>query len=110
MATKPNGSGATTTALISLYSPRIYSTSPLPRSLGPANIIANGTRYKGRYITSSRGRRGSNLSSEGFRDVLRAEKWYIGGRTQTGEERYFKLRVVRQQRSGDRLSLDRLSL
>jgi len=61
-------------------------------------------------MTSSRARRGSDSSSEGFRDVLGAEKWYIGGRTATGEERYFKLGVVRRQRSGGSLSLDRLSL
>jgi len=35
---------------------------------------------------------------------------YIGGRTATGEERFFKLGVVRRVKSGDRLSLDRLSL
>jgi hypothetical protein len=108
-ATKPN-SGATTAALTSLHSPRTHSTSPLSRSPGPASTAADGTRYEGRYMASSRGRRGSDSSSEGFRDVLGAEKWYIGGRTQTGEERYFKLGVVRRQRSGDRLSLDRLSL
>lgn len=55
-------------------------------------------------------RRGSDSSSEGFRDVLGAEKWYIGGRTAGGEERFFKLGVIRRQRSGDRLSLDQLSL
>lgn len=57
-----------------------------------------------------RTRRGSDSSSEGFRDVLGAEKWYIGGRTATGEERFFKLGVVKRPRSIDRLSLDRLSL
>jgi len=41
---------------------------------------------------------------------LGAEKLYIGGRTATGEEKFFKLGVVRRVRSGDRLSLDRLSL
>ncbi|KAK3312361.1 hypothetical protein B0H66DRAFT_397356 [Apodospora peruviana] len=55
-------------------------------------------------------RRGSDSSSEGFRDVLGAEKLYIGGRTATGEEKFFKLGVVRRVRSGDRLSFDRLSL
>jgi len=55
-------------------------------------------------------RRGSDSSSEGFRDVLGADKWYIGGRTAGGEEKFFKLGVVRRVRSGDRLSLDRLSL
>ncbi|KAL2016326.1 hypothetical protein VTK56DRAFT_3867 [Thermocarpiscus australiensis] len=55
-------------------------------------------------------RRGSDSSSEGFRDALGAEKLYIGGRTATGEEKFFKLGVVRRVRSGDRLSMDRLSL
>jgi hypothetical protein len=55
-------------------------------------------------------RRGSDSSSEGFRDVLGADKWYIGGRTAAGEEKFFKLGVVRRVRSGDRLSLDRMSL
>lgn len=55
-------------------------------------------------------RRGSDSSSEGFRDVLGAEKWYVGGRTAGGEERFFKLGVVRRVRSNDGLSLDRLSL
>ena len=62
----------------------------------------------GRYMASTR--RGSDSSSEGFRDVLGAEKWYIGGRTAAGEEKYFKLGVVKRQRSGGSLSLDRLSL
>ena len=111
-STKP--SGATTTAISALHSPRTHSTSPLSRSPGPANspgaVAAAEGMQNGRYIPNSRGRRGSDSSSEGFRDVLGAEKWYIGGRTATGEERYFKLGVVRRQTSRDRLSLDRLSL
>ncbi|KAL1870564.1 hypothetical protein VTK73DRAFT_2539 [Phialemonium thermophilum] len=55
-------------------------------------------------------RRGSDSSSEGFREVLGADKWYIGGRTAAGEEKFFRLGVVRRVRSRDRLSLDRLSL
>ncbi|PKS09312.1 hypothetical protein jhhlp_003926 [Lomentospora prolificans] len=55
-------------------------------------------------------RRGSDSSSEGFREVLGADKWYIGGRTATGEEKYFKLGVVRRVRSNDGFSLDKLSL
>jgi hypothetical protein len=39
-----------------------------------------------------------------------AEKWYIGGRTATGEERFYKLGMVKRQRSADRLSLDKLSI
>ncbi|KAI2602134.1 hypothetical protein GGR54DRAFT_534692 [Hypoxylon sp. NC1633] len=61
-------------------------------------------------IPGSGRRRGSDSSSEGFRDVLGADKWYIGGRTAGGEERFFKLGVVKRVRSKDRLSLDRLSL
>ncbi|KAK5653911.1 hypothetical protein OQA88_7836 [Cercophora sp. LCS_1] len=55
-------------------------------------------------------RRGSDSSSEGFREALGADKLYIGGRTATGEEKFFRLGVVRRVRSGDMLSLDRLSL
>ncbi|KAH8900118.1 hypothetical protein GQ53DRAFT_816141 [Thozetella sp. PMI_491] len=76
-----------------LHSPRQHGPIPVPQS-------ANGS---GR-------RRGSDSSSEGFREVLGADKLYIGGRTATGEEKFFKLGVVRRVRSGDRLSLDRLSL
>lgn len=60
-----------------------------------------------------RTRRGSDSSSDGgagFRDVLGGEKWYIGGRTAGGEERFYKLSMVRRDRSADRLSADRLSL
>lgn len=39
-----------------------------------------------------------------------AEKWYVGGRTAGGEERFYKLGLVRRYNSTDRLSLDRLSL
>ncbi|KAH8123726.1 hypothetical protein FP744_10005746 [Trichoderma asperellum] len=55
-------------------------------------------------------RRGSDSSSEGFRDALGADKWYIGGRTAAGEEKFFKMGVIRRVRSNDGLSLDRLSL
>ncbi|KAH6724768.1 hypothetical protein DL95DRAFT_284579 [Leptodontidium sp. 2 PMI_412] len=105
-ASKPPG--ATTTALTSLHSPRT-SASPLSRSPGPSTSPAAENATAAKYI-SPRGRRESDSSSEGFRDVLGAEKWYIGGRTATGEERYFKLGVIKRQTSRDRLSLDRLSL
>ncbi|OIW31845.1 hypothetical protein CONLIGDRAFT_242776 [Coniochaeta ligniaria NRRL 30616] len=80
-------------------SSRMQMTSPR----GPAGAVPIPTTHGGR-------RRGSDSSSEGFRDVLGADKWYIGGRTAGGEEKFFKLGVVRRVRSGDRLSLDRLSL
>jgi hypothetical protein len=55
-------------------------------------------------------RRGSDSSSDGFRDASGAEKWYIGGRTAAGEEKFYKLSMVKRPRSLDRLSIDRLSL
>ena len=62
---------------------------------------------------SRRSRRGSGSSSDsgGFREVRGAgEKWFIGGRTAGGEERYYALAMVRRERSADRISADRLSL
>ena len=101
------------------------STSPQPRSGGVmSQLPLHSPRHHHHHhhsagvpIPQSPGhrdshgrRRGSDSSSEGFRDALGAEKLYIGGRTAAGEERFFKLGVVRRVRSGDRLSLDRLSL
>ncbi|PYH89137.1 hypothetical protein BO71DRAFT_117280 [Aspergillus ellipticus CBS 707.79] len=70
-------------------------------------------------ITNSHGRqrRGSDSSngSGGFRDALGHEKWYIGGRTPGGEERFYRLGMV--TKGGGRLggsgrvgSIDQLSL
>ncbi len=40
------------------------------------------------------------------------EKWYVGGTTAQGEERYFRMNVVagRRDRSLERSSIDRMSL
>lgn len=95
-ATSPSSGTSRTTGLLGqlpLHSPRHHQGIPIPQQ----------GNNQGR-------RRGSDSSSEGFRDALGAEKLYIGGRTATGEEKFFKLGVVRRVRSGDRLSLDRLSL
>ncbi|KAL8710575.1 MAG: hypothetical protein Q9220_004799 [cf. Caloplaca sp. 1 TL-2023] len=59
-------------------------------------------------------RRGSDSDSSsdgGFREVLGGEKWYIGGRTATGEEKFYRMGMVRREKSleGGR-SFDRLSL
>ncbi|KAG5928413.1 hypothetical protein E4U42_000709 [Claviceps africana] len=81
---------------VSIHSPRGAGASA-------SGVPIPGTSASGR-------RRGSDSSSEGFRDVIGSEKWYIGGRTAGGEERFFKLGVVRRVRSNDGLSLDRLSL
>lgn len=62
-------------------------------------------------------RRGSDSSngSTGFRDALGPEKWYIGGRSPGGEERFYRLGMV--TKGGGRLggsarvgSFDQLSL
>lgn len=63
-------------------------------------------------LTRGRQRRGSDSSnsSGGFMDALGPEKWYIGGRTATGEEKFYRLGLVTST-SGRRVrSLDRLSL
>ncbi|MCJ1231275.1 hypothetical protein MMC12_007952 [Toensbergia leucococca] len=106
ITTKTPTHGATTAAVqqatghLSHHHTRHPSNQPVSRS--PASPTAN---------FASRQRRGSDSSSEGgFRDVLGSEKWYVGGRTAAGEERFYRLGMVRKERSGDRLSLDRLSL
>ncbi|GJN69771.1 hypothetical protein PLICBS_003823 [Purpureocillium lilacinum] len=86
------------------------SSSPTPQNAhttGRSPSAVNGIPIPN---PSGARRRGSDSSSEGFRDALGADKWYIGGRTAGGEERFFKLGVVRRVRSNDGLSLDRLSL
>ncbi|KAI9833442.1 MAG: hypothetical protein M1819_003600 [Sarea resinae] len=99
----------TTTAAVQaaghLQSARQHSTSPLARS--PGSPSSPGNNVSG---SASRHRRGSDSSTEGFRDALGQEKWYIGGRTSAGEERYYRLGMAKRHRSIDRLSLDRLSL
>ncbi|CAI7566901.1 unnamed protein product [Penicillium glandicola] len=46
--------------------------------------------------SADRQRRGSDSSSGsgGFRDAIGPEKWYIGGRTPAGEERFYRLGMV----------------
>ncbi|KAI1739492.1 hypothetical protein F4680DRAFT_421728 [Xylaria scruposa] len=90
------------------------TASPPPQTGGARGSVMNQLQplHSPRPIpgSSPAHRRGSDSSSEGFRDVLGADKWYIGGRTAGGEEKFFKLGVVKRVRSQDRLSLDRLSL
>ncbi|KAG7415865.1 hypothetical protein LZL87_004840 [Fusarium oxysporum] len=92
-----------TTSSVAIRPPRNTTSSSPSTSTSPVN----GTAIP---IPGSSGRRGSDSSSEGFRDVIGADKWYIGGRTPGGEEKFFKLGVIRRVRSNDGLSLDRLSL
>jgi hypothetical protein len=104
--------GATTAAvqaashLQSTHRARQPSTSPLSTSPGNPNYLGNAMGS-----ASNPRRRSSSSSGEGgFRDVLGAEKWYIGGLGPGGEERFYRLGMVRRHRSIDRLSLDRLSM
>ncbi|MCJ1409692.1 hypothetical protein MMC19_003774 [Ptychographa xylographoides] len=84
------------------------SSSPASRSPAANQSLAS---VGGAAAFGSRTRRGSDSSSEGgFRDALGGEKWFIGGRTAQGEERFYRLGMVRRERSGDRASLDRMSL
>lgn len=81
--------------------------APSPYSRSPGSPHSPGFPVNG---AQSRGRRGSDSSSDGFRETLGAEKWYIGGRTATGEEKFYRLGMVKRPQSLDRLSLDRLSI
>lgn len=85
---------------------RQHAASPLSRSPGGPGSPGYHSPIGG---MASRQRRGSDSSSEGFRDAG-GEKWYIGGRAPNGEERFYKLSMVKRPRSVDRLSMDRLSL
>ncbi|EKV09599.1 putative C2H2 transcription factor (RfeC) [Penicillium digitatum] len=69
------------------------------------------------HSSADRQRRGSDSSSGsgGFCDAIGPEKWYIGGRTPAGEERFYRLGMV--TKGGGRLggsgrvgSIDQLSL
>jgi hypothetical protein len=97
--------------------PHHLHTQPLPRSPGvstPLNPHNMSISPPGASTPISRGRqrRGSESSnsSGGFMDALGPEKWYIGGRTAGGEEKFYRLGLVTSS-SGRRVrSLDRLSL
>jgi len=111
MATKSPSQGATTAAVQAanqLSHTRHPSANPVSMS-PPASRSPPARSPPSNFGRPQR--RGSDSSSEGgFRDALGGEKWYVGGRTATGEERYYRLGMVRKERSGDRLSMDRLSL
>jgi len=99
-------SGSTTAAVqaTAQFQPTRQHTVPYHRSTTPA------TKAFPIPGASRRGRRGSDSSNEGFHEVMGADKWYIGGRTAAGEEKFYKLGMVKRHRSVDRLSLDRLSI
>ncbi|RHZ70675.1 hypothetical protein CDV55_108369 [Aspergillus turcosus] len=91
----------------SISTPLAPSSPPTPSSSNPIPIADGHDRQ----------RRGSDSSSGsgGFRDALGPEKWYIGGRSAGGEERFYRLGMV--TKGGGRLggsgrvgSIDQLSL
>lgn len=97
------GAGATTAAVHATgqFQPsRQHAPSPYSRS--PTS--------PGFPLKSPKQRRGSDSSSEGFRETMGADRWYIGGRTASGEEKFYPLGMVKSHKSIDRLSIDRLSI
>ena len=104
--TRSPSPGATTVSVQATghFQPTRQHATPYHRSTSP---VTKAFPIPG---ASRRGRRGSDSSSDGFHEVMGAEKWYIGGRTATGEEKFYKLGMVKRHRSADRLSLDRLSI
>lgn len=98
--------GSTTAAVQAAgqFQPTRQHAAPYHRSTSPT---AKAFPIPG---AARRNRRGSDSSSEGFHEAMGAEKWYIGGRTAAGEEKFYKLGMVKRHRSVDRLSLDRLSI
>lgn len=107
--------------LVASLSPLQHNVSPqthLPRSppspglptYGPANKPQQS--YPSAQDVRRRSRRGSDSSSDsgGFREVRSAERWFIGGYSATGEERYYKLSMVKRDKSADRISTDQMSL
>lgn len=90
---------------------------PLPRSPGistplGAHNMSMSPPGASAPINRGRQRRGSDSSnsSGGFMDALGPEKWYIGGRTAAGEEKFYRLGLVTASSGGRVRSLDRLSL
>lgn len=89
-----------------------YSRSPGTSSPGGPHNMAISPPGTATPLTRGRQRRGSDSSnsSGGFMDALGPDKWYVGGRTATGEEKFYRLGLVtgapgRRVRSLDRLSL-----
>jgi hypothetical protein len=107
--TRSPSPGATTTTTVvqttGQFQPTRQHAAPYHRSTSPTHTKA--FPIPG---ASQRSRRGSDSSSDGFNEIMGSEKWYIGGRTATGEEKFYKLGMVKRHRSADRLSVDKLSI
>ena len=117
--TSTTAAAASDRQLVSSLPPLQHNVSPqthLPRRTPSPGLPVYGPSNKPQPSYPSvqdvrRSRRGSDSSSEGFREVKgRSEKWFIGGRTAGGEEKYYKLSMIKRDRSADRISTDQLSL
>src|SRR5436305_11359015 len=118
-ATNPSSSISTAavTAANAASSGHHLHAQPLSRSpgvstpLGPHNMSMSPPGAS-TPINRGRQRRGSDSSnsSGGFMDELGPEKWYIGGRKDGGEEKFYRLTMVTSSPGRRVRSLDRLSL
>lgn len=107
---QPQTAGPTTTAVQAATQSHLSHHHHAARSTplhSPSTSPHNTHRHNHNFQRPPQ-RRGSDSSSDGgFRDALGGEKWFVGGRTASGEERFYRLGMVRRDRAG---SLDRLSL
>ncbi len=112
-ATNPSNQNATppgaTTAAVQAANQHLRqaSTSPQPQTHTPSSF---GGRHPSQSplqgpVSPNRAngwprRRGSDSSSDsgGFKEILGAEKWYVGGRTTGGEERFLALKMVKKEK------------
>jgi hypothetical protein len=119
--TQTNAAPAQDRQLVASLSPLQHNVSPqthLPRSPSSSGLPTSALQNKPQtsYPTcqeARRGRRSSDSSSDsgGFREVRSSgDKWFIGGLTANGEEKYYKLSMIKRDRSWDRISADQLSL
>lgn len=124
--TNPHNAGPPAAAherqLVASLSPLQHNVSPqthLPRSPPSPGLPTYGPASKSQQSYPSaldvrrRSRRGSDCSSDsgGFREARGgSERWFVGGLSATGEERYYKLSMVKRDKSADRISTDQMSL
>lgn len=103
-----------TTALAGSPGTTFYGIPKSTRPPSPGPHGRNLAISPGHTTPISRGRQrrdsGSSNTSGGFMDAMGTEKWYIGGRTATGEERFYQLGLVTNNAGKRVRSLDRLSL
>lgn len=103
-----------------LHSPRsplqhnVSTQTHLPKPQSPSAPSLQPSYPTCQEVGRRKARRGSDSSADsgGFREVKTpgGESWFIGGRTAGGEEKYYKLSMIKRDKSSDRISTDQLSL